>query len=177
MFLFLGGTTSFEPELPANLVNPFEKKLHSISAGEDTEWDLQHRREHTLRIGDLAFEALGQIVGRPYHYARSKQTDFWTNVINSPIESKELRDQVRALWASENPRQRLFDSLLADYATQSISKSGRDFSPFGHGAAELQVNAARRLLRYFPEEVNADPKIKEALEAKSRMRYRKDARS
>jgi hypothetical protein len=61
-------------------------------------------------------------------------------VINSPTQDAKLCADVRAAWASKDPAQKLFDSLLIDYATE------------GSFGGHLQCGAATRLLYYFPKE-------------------------
>jgi hypothetical protein len=85
-------------------------------------------------------------VGRQYQAVHYQPTAII--VVNSVIDCRELRDQVRAIWTSENPRKKLFDSLLMDYATEN--KFQGSFREYGDG--NLQVQAALRLLYYFPKE-------------------------
>ena len=93
--------------------------------------------------------AIGQIVGRGYQAVRYQPTA--CIVINSPTEDQELRKQVRAIWESKDPRQRLFESLLTDYATVADYVDGESFDIWGM-AGDLQCEAAMRLLYYFPKE-------------------------
>lgn len=104
---------------------------------------------YTVKVGDMCFVALGQIVGRPYRAVRYQPTA--NIVVNSPTEDGDLRRVVRAIWASDQPSQRLLESLLADYCTECVWSGGK--MPEGwHMAADLHAAAAMRLLFYFPRE-------------------------
>src|SRR6185436_13894719 len=71
---------------------------------------------YTVKIGDVCFVALGQIVGRFYSAVRYQPTA--CIIINSPVESPEYRALVREIWESTDPEQALLQSLLVDYSTQ-----------------------------------------------------------
>jgi hypothetical protein len=87
-------------------------------------------------------------VGRPYRAVRYQPTAIV--VINSPTEIKALRDRVRALWSDNDPAQKLLDSLLLDYATEGVF-NGKSLDGWSEGS-ERQIEAAVRLLYYFPKE-------------------------
>src|SRR5262249_9134859 len=103
---------------------------------------------YPLKVGDVCFVAIGQIVGRPYRAVRYQPTAIIN--INSPVESKELRERVRALWSSNDPVQKVLDSLLLDYMTEGIP-DGESLHGWSE-ATEFQTQAAMRLLYYFPKE-------------------------
>jgi HEAT repeat protein len=91
-----------------------------------------------IKVGDLCFEAVGQIVNRRYKV-------FWGNKligVTSATEQREVRDRVRAIWSSKDPAQRLLEYLLIDYATVSKLSAGRT-SP---------SSTIVRLLYYYPKE-------------------------
>jgi len=105
-------------------------------------------RSHTVTVGDVCFVAIGQITGRGYQAVRYQPTA--CVVLNSPTQDPKLCELVRAVWHSDNPRQKLFDSLLLDYATRG-RYDGDGLDSWGIGS-ELQVGAAMRLLFYYPQE-------------------------
>jgi HEAT repeat protein len=103
---------------------------------------------YTLKVGDVCFVAIGQIVGRSYNAVRYQPTAMV--IINSPVLKKELRDNVRVLWSGNDPVQKLFDSLLRDYATEGVF-NGKTLDGWDEGS-EWQASAALRMLYYFPKE-------------------------
>jgi hypothetical protein len=131
------GKTWFSDELPGSRFNPREA---GVIDPPNKKWKehTNHIDKYQVRIGDLCFVAIGQIVGRPYLAARYQMTS--CTVINSPVEDPALRERVRKIWASDNPTQTLFDSLWIDYRT-----------PYGG----YQCGAALRLLYYFPAETTS----------------------
>jgi hypothetical protein len=103
---------------------------------------------YTVTVGDVCFVAIGQIVGRVYQAVRYQPSG--CVVVNSPTQDADLCRQVRAIWSSDNPRQKLFDSLLFDYFTRGVF-NGYALDGWSVGS-KLQVEAALRLLYYFPTE-------------------------
>jgi hypothetical protein len=147
-----GGMWTYVCELEGNLLNPSE--LQALSKARDVDWtslgsdDPRISAGH-MRVGDVCFVAIGQIVGRPYsalHYVPSLMVAY-----NSPVDVKPLRDRVRDIWNSDDPTKRLLDSLLLDYATEDTFFNGHSLDGWGEGGA-YQVEAALRLLYYFPQE-------------------------
>jgi HEAT repeat protein len=141
---FLGGG-----ELSGNPLNPLERRILSREAvqdDDDEEGILS--RPYTLKVADVCFVAIGQIVGRPYWAVRYQPTAMV--IINSPVGTKDLRDRVRAIWSSDDPAKKLLDSLLIDYATEGLY-SGKSFDTWHEGSSR-QIQAAMRLLYYFPKE-------------------------
>src|SRR5262249_50307293 len=111
----------FSAELDRNPLSPVEKRaLSKVLTKADDEDDEDDTRPHsyTVKVGDVCFVAIGQIVGRHYLAVRYQPTAII--VINSPVQTKELRERVRAIWSSKDPARTLLDSLLLDYATQGI---------------------------------------------------------
>jgi hypothetical protein len=64
-----------------------------------------------------------------------------------------LRDRVREIWKSDDPSKRLLDSLLLDYATEAVTSKGESHHT-GRLASKYQIEAAVRLLYYFPKETS-----------------------
>jgi hypothetical protein len=161
-FWELFGTTYFGTELGGNPLNPVERRVlpnHPFpqlevrlypgkTAQESEENEDDFEGSYTLKVGDICFAALGQIVGRPYDAVRYQPTAIV--IINSPLERKVLRERVRAIWSSNDPAQKLLDSLLLDYATEGIF-NGKSLDGWSQGS-NFQVQAALRLLYYFRQE-------------------------
>ncbi len=103
---------------------------------------------YTVKVGDVCFVAIGEIVGRDYNAVRYQQTG--CTVINSPTHDRALRTAVRALWSSDNPEAALCQSLLTDYATRG-AYDGASLENWRIGS-DFQCSAATRLLYYFPGE-------------------------
>jgi hypothetical protein len=144
------GGMSYRGELDLNPVNPAEAAVYKGRSGAPR--GLQsgggHINSHTVTVGDACFVAVGQIVGRRYQAVRYQPTA--NIVINSPTQDPKLCAEVRSIWTSKDAAQKLFDSLLADYATEGIF-NGRSLDGWGLGS-DQQCGAALRLLYYFPKE-------------------------
>jgi hypothetical protein len=143
-FQYMGGMF-FSDESDANPANTNEQKTVDAlpergDFGETTE-------SYTLKIGDICFAIVGEIVGRNYLAARYQMTA--CAVINSPIHDPELAKQVRTVWSSTNAAQPLLDSLLLDYSAKF--NNGKVFG-VQMIDRRLQPGAAMRLLYYFPQE-------------------------
>jgi hypothetical protein len=151
-----GDSMWFVNELWGNPVNELESKALSVEtnqAGSLVEaWleemqDYKPNKSYTVKIGDLCLVAIGQIVGRHYNAVRYQPSGIV--VINSPTKDAQLCEQVSKIWSSDDPVRKLFNSLLLDYATEG---SFQDDSWDSWGLRELQIQAAMRLLYYFPRE-------------------------
>lgn len=153
--VFREGSMFLSDELPAgNLLNPREAKVRATP-------ELKGKRgadidTYVVKVGDLCFAAVGQIVGRPYLLSHSVLR---CEVINSPVADASLRDRVRQIWASADPARTLYESLWTDYRTTGAPR-GPDLFGWQHGS-RFQRSAALRLLYYFPAE--AAPVVTERL--------------
>jgi len=111
---------------------------------------LDHKKNlssYRVKVGDVCFEIIGQIVGRHYEAVRYQMTN--CKYINSPTHDTNLVQRVRSIWSSPNPAQHLLDSLLLDFATRGLSITN---SPGLVLASRLQTRAATRLLYYYPQQ-------------------------
>jgi HEAT repeat protein len=132
--------------------NPVNKREQRILAkkwqddGDDIEDHLLDF--YRVKVGDVCFVAIGQMVGREYQAVSYIPTAMVS--IGSPVESKTLRDRMRARWASKDPAKELLESLLIDYATEGIF-NGHTLNGWDE-ASRFQTEAAMRLLYYFPKE-------------------------
>lgn len=142
------GAMWFDNELWGNPNNALETKvLHNRKKRPDFGSE-ERVTKYVVKVGDVCLVAIGQIVGRSYVAVRYQPTA--CIVLNSPTHDVELCRHVRAIWMSPDARQKLFDSLMIDYATQGVF-NGESLDGWDLGA-ELQTNAAMRLLFYFPRE-------------------------
>jgi hypothetical protein len=142
-----GGGMWHDRELWGNLANQREQAI--LAKNERPKFG--HRddlKDYTVKVGDVCFVAIGQIVGRSYSAVRYQPTA--CIVLNSPVHSPEYRALVREMWESPDPEQALLSSLLVDYSTQG-NFNGWSLDGWGVGS-DLQCGAAMRLLYYFPEE-------------------------
>src|SRR5262249_51921060 len=60
-------------ELPLNPVNPAEKAGYKARAAKPREEE-EHVKSYTVKVGDVCFVAIGQIVGRGYEAVRYQPT-------------------------------------------------------------------------------------------------------
>jgi hypothetical protein len=116
-------------------------------------------RTYAVKVGDVCFVAVGQIVGRRYSAVRYQPTA--CIVINSAAEDAALARAVRELWGVRGPdaRQALLASLLTDYATRAEPDADWDACDV---ASDVQSRAATRLMYYFPAE--AAPMVAQRLD-------------
>ncbi|MGB8371126.1 MAG: hypothetical protein ACLPYZ_18340 [Limisphaerales bacterium] len=136
----------FSNELDSNPANSIEQK--AVASLPKRDWKGETLDSYTVKVGDICFAIVGQIVGRNYLAVRYQPTAIV--IINSPVHDSELAKQVRAIWSSTNAAQGLLDSLLFDYSTEGVF-NGESLDGWGV-ASGLQTKAAMRLLYYFPHE-------------------------
>ena len=140
-------------ELHLNPVNPAEEAVYKAREKSPAreEEEKEHITSYTVKVGDVCFVAIGQIVGRSYQAVRYQPTA--CIMLNSPVHDSKLCAEVRAIWKSKEPRRKLFEALLADYATEGVF-NGRSLDGWDCGN-QFQCGAALRLLYYFPNEASA----------------------
>jgi hypothetical protein len=141
------GSMSHGAELPLNPVNPAEQAV-AKEQPKRPRLKEEHVDSYIVKVGDVCFVAIGQIVGRGYRAVRYQPTA--CIVLNCPAHDATLRADVRAIWKARDPRAKLFDSLRADYATEGTF-NGESLDGWSYGS-HLQCMAALRLLYYFPKE-------------------------
>jgi hypothetical protein len=112
---------------------------------------------YVVRVGDICFNLIGQIVNR-YMVAARYQMTGWT-VVNSPIETPSLAGKVRRDWGGIDT-DGLRTALLSDLR-MSPRKRPSDYTPIESSMSyeqsqslsldEVYAGALRRLRFYFPE--------------------------
>jgi hypothetical protein len=91
-------------------------------------------RKYVLRVGDLCFVAIGQIVNRSLSAVRYQPT--MCLVFNSPVETPALAAAARSDWAG----------LTVEQHRQSLAVDAMSKYPYASAAA------IKRLLFYYPQE-------------------------
>lgn len=143
------GAMWFADELWGNPASESEMKVIGQSKAPDDAADQEkHIESYTVKVGNVCLVAIGQIVGRGYQAVRYQPTA--CIVINSPSEDARFREKVRRIWASDDPARKLLNALLLDYAADGVFQ-GPSLDSWELGS-ELQIQAAVRLLYYFPKE-------------------------
>ena len=153
----ISGGMAFDEILHGNPANPTERFVlnldrspYSDSIRRDKFLVAHDLESYRVKVGDVCFVIIGRITGREYQclfYDHVKPSGV---VVNSPVIRKSLRDKLRRIWKTKNPRQKVFESLLVDYSTRGVlQENSLDRWHIGN---DFQVAAAMRLLYYYPEE-------------------------
>ncbi len=153
------GGMSFGYELPWNPLSRIETKI--LDGEKESARDHHSRGDpvgssYTVKVGDLCFVAIGQIVGRNYRAVRYQMTMLY--MINSPTHDERLLRQTRELWSGETPAVSVLKSLLTDYRTRATklhvkckpSLAYYSTDP-GGTASYFQCESSIRLLYYYPK--------------------------
>jgi hypothetical protein len=138
-------------ELEMKTLRPLEsvgKRFMEYLRGESEKPGLD---AYTVKVGDICLVAIGQIIGRGYQVVGNEPCQSY--IINSPTEDGKLREQLRKIWTSDDPPHKLMNSLLLDYATEGVFE-GSTLGSWYFGS-KLQIEAAMRLLYYYPKETAA----------------------
>lgn len=139
---FVGG------HMPAgNPFNAAEAKAHARKPAAADDEDDDHPAGYTVKVGDVCFVAVGQIVGRPYAAVHYIPTGIVS--VNAVTESPAARAQLRAAWGGPDPAAGLLASLLTDFATEGVF-NGTSLDGWDEGS-RYQTEAAVRLLYYFSD--------------------------
>ena len=138
----------FDHELAGNPGNVAEQKILATMPKPDGNPFQDSIDTYSVKIGDVCFVIIGQIVGRPYSAVRYQPSA--CIIINSPVHDTNLASHVRAIWSSPEPVQSLLNSYLLDFASigvfNGISLDGWDVG------SSFQTGAAMRLLYYFSQQ-------------------------
>jgi hypothetical protein len=139
---------SLDDQTPTKLVIKHDW-LDGVMAFESDDSSPEHLiSTYTVKIGDVCFVIIGQIVGAGYQAVWHQPSH--NVIISSPIHDTNLARRVRTLWSSANPAQHLLDSLLLDYSLRGGSHV-KSLDGWYVGVA-AQSSAAMRLLYYFPQQ-------------------------
>src|SRR5262245_53183171 len=95
-------------------------------------------KTYTLKVGDLCYVALGQIVNRPYAAVRYHPTAFIG--VHTPTRAPEEREQLKREWGGITPDAHR-DSLLKDCEVK--------------GKVDTLIGAFARLGYYYPDALEA----------------------
>jgi hypothetical protein len=99
---------------PAGIVDLNPSSFHTkVNIPEEVD-----HHSYDIRVGDLCFNIIGQIVNRRFLCVRYQPSAIV--IVNSPVLCPDLRDAVRNEW-SHTTREKLRDSLVADVATPASS--------------------------------------------------------
>jgi hypothetical protein len=127
------GANWFSTEYHARYRDPGRRPA-GVDQSSDQDREKQFQDEYTLRVGDLCFVAVGQIVNRGLRAVRYQPTACL--VVNSPVKTPALAAAARQDWTGLTPeqhRQSLVEDLVDDYP-------------------HAEPEALKRLLFYYPEE-------------------------
>jgi hypothetical protein len=140
-FMFMYFSDEYDPRSPhwftdeerKNGPRPMEKTFHGL---------------YTVRVGDVCFVLIGQIVNRSLLAVRYQPSGGL--VVNSPVEAPVLAEKVRKDWGNadaETLRQSLLEDIHATNRPKQITQAGY---------TERFVNPALERLRfYFPDAYGA----------------------
>src|SRR5579871_355894 len=157
------GDMSFGCEMwgnPANQPEATALKELFKNAPYSSGLDANAVHSYTVKVGDICFVIIGQIVGRRYQAVRNQPTG--CIVINSPTRYPAIAKAIRAAWSAPDSDKRLLESLLSDYNTKPRPFNSEEFSRKWDSADHLQISAAMRLLYYYTKQIA--PKIGKRLE-------------
>ena len=71
-----------------------------------------------------------------------------------------MRNRIQRIWETEDPRQKVLESLLLDFSTRGLLQ--RDSLDYWRIGNDFQIESVKRLLYYYPEV--ATPLIAQRLE-------------
>lgn len=143
-----------------------------IRCGDDTHCEKKRSfdKPYTVKVGDVCFVLIGQIVNRPLNAVRYQPSAIV--MVNSPIESPALADRVRADWAGINA-EGVRNSLLHDLHIAKLGNAS-DAERESQMLEHIHSGALVRLRYYFPETyaslTGADLEMRKAFERTERDR-------
>ena len=145
---------AFDEILHGNPVNPTESRVLALgrfpytdSVRPDPGFLVANELEaYRVSVGDVCFEVIGQIVGRDFQCLFRDHVKTADVLVCSPVHRVAMRDRVRQIWASGNPRQKVLESLILDFYTRENPLAWDCTS-----GDRFQIEAAKRLLYYYPD--------------------------
>jgi hypothetical protein len=153
----IAGGMAFDVWTHGNPANPTENRIlqlnrngYSPSIRHKDEFSLPEDLEsYRVKVGDVAYVIIGQIVGRNYICLGRPHFKSLGVLVVSPVRSKKLRKQIQNIWKTENTKQKLLESLLLDFSTRGILQwDSLDFWSIGN---DFQIESTKRLLYYYPD--------------------------
>jgi hypothetical protein len=112
---------------------------------------------YTVKIGDVCYVALGQIVGE--YNSVVTYIPSGNVMLSSPTEDPGIVRRLRMRWVSADPAKQLYEKLMKEYQTKP-KFNGTSLDDWSDDS-DLQIEAAMRLLYYFPR--RSAPMIAERL--------------
>jgi hypothetical protein len=127
-------------------------------------------KPYAVKVGDICFVLIGQIVNRKLSAVRYRATGIV--IVNSPVETPELAARVRADWSGVDDGG-VKTALLADLHATKL-EGAPDVETEAATLGALHSGALRRLRYYFPDAyaalIGPDQEKRRAFEAAERAR-------
>lgn len=148
---------AFDEELHGNPANPKEHFIlklnrypYSASIRPNQDFFVPPEMEaYRVKIGDVCLVVIGQIVGRKYECLTTPHVKSVDIQVCSPVHRKAVRNRIRQIWATKNPRQKLLESLVLDFSTRGLQQmDSLDYWSIGN---DFQIESIKRLLYYYPD--------------------------
>lgn len=153
----IAGGMAFDEVLHGNPANPTERfTLHlnrfPYSASirpEDQSRVAPDIESYRIKVGDVCFIIIGNIVGRQYECLSSPHVKSFGVLVCSPVHRRAIRKRVRDIWCTKHPRQKVLESLVLDFSTRGVLQTATlDYWDIG---SDFQIESTKRLLYYYPD--------------------------
>jgi len=142
LFMWMEFSDEYDPRTRAPLTRPDAR-------GRRAQLEKHFEGTYTVKVGDVCYVLIGQIVSRRLFSVRYQPTGGL--VVNSPIEVPALAERVKIEWGSVDA-DGLRSSLLADMGWADRHETDPvDGEPMKYLAMEVAYSALRRMRFYFPE--------------------------
>jgi hypothetical protein len=136
--------TVFSDEYDPRSSRPSDEKLNEKPGTGKVPMMKEFEGRYTVKVADLCYTLIGQIVNR--HLVAVHAAPTAGLMVNSPIETPALAEEVRNDWGKADPEV-LLASLLADLRATTSSEKGY--------TQRFNNSALERLRLYFPDTYNA----------------------
>jgi hypothetical protein len=152
----ISGGMDVDEILHGNPANPTERFVlnldrhpYSASIRPKGQFDVASKLDsYQAKVGDVCLVIIGQIVGRDYECLIYDHVKSLGVLVCSPVHQKSIREKLRRIWESKNPRQKVLESLLLDFSTRGVLQmDSLDHWSIG---SDFQIRSAMRLLYYYP---------------------------
>ncbi|MCX7422865.1 MAG: hypothetical protein NT013_25460 [Planctomycetia bacterium] len=153
----IAGGMAFDEILHGNPANPTERfrlnlnrTPYSASVRPKDDFAVSPEMEsYRIKIGDVCLVIIGQIVGRQYDCLTYPHVKSLGVLVCSPVHRTKVRKNLRSIWASKHPRQKLLESLVLDFSTRGLLQGDSlDYWDIGN---DFQIESTKRLLNYYPD--------------------------